>query len=133
MTKVLTKLELAIHILKNIAENGEWVNDLEYNSDDGWVDSSFDLCDVICMLENLEPNGYRVKQPKNTITYKIGDRFHNEDWGECLLCRVQTNKVCLIGLEDGNRWTDPVKVDDTYRITEEEFSRISGGEEFIKI
>lgn len=40
------------------------------------------------------------------------------------LCQVEASMVCLISIQTGNRWNDPVKVKDVFNITEEEFYRI---------
>lgn len=135
MTKVLTKLELAIHILKNIAENGEWKNDLEaFSSCEGWFESENSLGGMISVLEEgYDMLDYRVKQLP--VTYKIGDRFKCEDDGsEYILCMPATNKVCLISLADGSRWVDPKNIVNPVFITEEEFfSHVACRDVFTKI
>ena len=71
---------------------------------------------------------YRVKRTE----YSIGNTFCrlNSDF---LLAQVQTFKVCLICLETGNRFKDPVSVCDPRRITEEEFEKIVDGNTFKKL
>lgn len=133
MAEFKTKEELAIHILNNIAKNGGWVNDLEYKFNIGWGKSGNDFGQMMCVLDLDDFRSYRIKQPKIPIKYKIGDRFKNEDDFEYILCRVTENQVCLISLDYGNRWVDPVEVVDSRLLTEEEFSLISRGGEFIKI
>lgn len=135
MTKVLTKLELAIHILKNIAENGEWKNDLEaFSSCEGWFGSENSLVGMISVLEDeYDELNYRVKQTSAPVIYKMGDHFESEDGVEYILCTPEPNKACLISLEDGDRWTAPVYVVNQICITKEEFSRITCGDVFTKI
>lgn len=69
-------------------------------------------------------------------TYCIGDRFAREyqnTISEYILSQVQEGIVALIGLESGNRWDDPVKVQTVMKITHEEFYEISGHKPFKKI
>jgi len=58
----------------------------------------------------------------------IGDRFkivgEAEEW---LLAQVGYGKVCLIGLESGNRRYEPVKVNNAELITEGEMDKILKG------
>jgi hypothetical protein len=63
---------------------------------------------------------------RKKITYEIGDRFKEHlSLREYLLAQVEANKVCLIG-KDGNRWKDPVEVNDVMAITVKEFRKIKG-------
>lgn len=55
--------------------------------------------------------------------YEPGDRFVKED-EEYILAQVGTFKFCLISLRCGNRYCDPIKVNDTENITLEEMSRM---------
>ncbi len=66
------------------------------------------------------------------VTYQIGDRFDHYAYGPQLLARIDTNKVALIGLLDGNRFTDPVEVKRVFYITQQEFDMISHGAKFTK-
>ena len=55
----------------------------------------------------------------------IGDRFKIVgEAGEWLLAQVGYGKVCLIGLESGNRWEEPVEVNNVELITEGEMDKI---------
>jgi hypothetical protein len=57
---------------------------------------------------------------------KCGDRFEiNGVW--YLLAQFDSNKVALISLETGNRWTEPCSVKDSCHISRDEFYSISGG------
>lgn len=66
---------------------------------------------------------------KKMITYRIGQRFVGKDdkyYEEIyILAASEATKVLLISLESGNRWLDAISVKDVYKITEEEFKRIS--------
>lgn len=64
--------------------------------------------------------------------YEIGDRFtytgtHNgELWTETyILAQVDAFKAALICLENGNRWQNPVSIEDPSKITEKEWKNIS--------
>jgi len=51
--------------------------------------------------------------------YRIGDKFVRDDAsviGPYTLCQVGDSMVCFVGAE-GNRWANPFKVKDSYRIT----------------
>jgi hypothetical protein len=62
---------------------------------------------------------------KEEKTYKIGDKFLGF-FGTYLLTQVSPYKVCLIDIERGNRYKDPIKVENVYKITKEEMKRIAG-------
>ena len=66
------------------------------------------------------------------VTYQIGDRFDRDVSGPHLLAQVATKEVVLISLQYGNRFTDPVEVENLFYITQQEFDRISGGVKFTK-
>lgn len=48
------------------------------------------------------------EQKKEEVVYKIGQYFLVEDF-LCVLARVDTNLIALIGVDNGNRWTAPVE------------------------
>lgn len=73
-------------------------------------------------------------------TYHIGMKFikgnpYNSSKQEYILAHVSARMVCLVGLQDGNCWSDPKKVADPYKITTEEFepmsSTVSDGYSFL--
>ena len=59
-------------------------------------------------------------------TYCIGDKFKLDDGKEYLLANVGEYKVTAIGLKSGNRYRDPIKVDNPFSITKKELMQISG-------
>jgi len=59
-------------------------------------------------------------------TYCMGDRFKLDDGEEYLLAQVAPNMVSLISLNSGNRYRDPIKVDNPLSITKEELMQMSG-------
>lgn len=60
---------------------------------------------------------------KNAQTYKIGQRF-----GSYMIAQVGPKMVCMIDMNYGNRWNEPIKVKNgAYRITQDEFDKISAG------
>ena len=69
----------------------------------------------------------------------LGDRFSCSDFigGDYILAKTDSNKVLLINLENGNRWSgsEAVTMLDQFDITELEFEKICGGrpEKFTKI
>lgn len=67
------------------------------------------------------------------ITYKAGDRFKNGKYHEYILAFTDYDsnqsapaQVQLIGLKEGNRWSDAVWVADQRKITQADFIRITG-------
>jgi len=70
------------------------------------------------------------KEPK---TYRIGQRFRKSSGDVYLLSCCEMRKCVLIGLDGGNRWDEPVRVGDSYSITEDEFRKITDNKEFYLI
>ena len=64
-------------------------------------------------------------------TYSIGDRF-SLDGDEYILCSVVPNKINLINLKSGNRWTSR-SVEVKHSITTTEFKELTGDFDFKKI
>lgn len=64
--------------------------------------------------------------PATNTTYSVGQKFQQFQSGAYILAQVDTRKVCLISLENGNRYDDPVEVNDPSRITPFEFDKITG-------
>jgi len=64
------------------------------------------------------------------MVYSIGQLFVGYGKDGYLLAQVDSYKVGLICLSDGNRWADPVEVFDPYNITEEELEKIYDGGKF---
>ena len=98
-------------------------------------DSTFD--DVL----GLEPGQFKdqcikrlidcgfIKEKKQKF-YKEGQRFKHG--GECyILSRLAVNQVILINLKDGNAWHyGGCSVENTQKITEEKFLKITTGNKF---
>lgn len=97
--------------------------------------------------ETKEGIQWLVSQPQLEEEFKeatkkprrIGDRFVNLGGnfyqGEYILASVDCKRVALIGLQSGNRWSNPVKVSDVTAITESEWDEISqsfNNERFVK-
>lgn len=64
-------------------------------------------------------------------TYAYGDEFsfvYNDVGHRAMLCQVDTARCCLVGLGNshkGNRWHEPVYVNDPYKVTKEELQRMA--------
>lgn len=71
----------------------------------------------------------KSQEKEEEKTYRFGQRFlvsfKDTTW-ICILAQVEFNTVCLIGLDEGNRINDPVKVGHSKNITESEMKRIAG-------
>src|SRR3990167_3227309 len=80
-----------------------------------------------------------IPPPQNVsdnIVYCIGNRFrHTGIQEDYILAAIDRDTVSLIELKHGNRWTSPVKIDNTQAISKEWFDTyIAGsGHTFIKI
>lgn len=63
--------------------------------------------------------------------YKIGQRVlvrhshYGAEWS-CILAQVESNRVCFIDLESGNRVSEPICVFNAHMITEDEMEMIAG-------
>ena len=62
-------------------------------------------------------------------TYKVGDRFFISG-GTYILAQISAVKLILISLYNGNRWSEPVNVEDVDRVTESELKAICNGDNF---
>lgn len=58
-------------------------------------------------------------------TYSVGQRFKTTYDEEYILAQVDLRKVTMISLSNGNRYEDPIDVDDPQRITREDLNKIS--------
>ena len=76
-----------------------------------------------------------ITEDKPTITeettYRYGQtfRFNNT---VSMLCQVVYDKITLIVMEGnkGNRWENPVRVKDPYKVTQEEMNKITDNEPY---
>ncbi|PTX14416.1 hypothetical protein C8N40_11181 [Pontibacter mucosus] len=59
-------------------------------------------------------------------TYRVGQRFAKEN-EVYMMCRTGVNQVCLICLEDGIYYNNPLDVTDDTNITQHEFNLVAGG------
>lgn len=63
-------------------------------------------------------------------TYRVGQRFMiGYSKKPYILSQVSEHRVCLISLDDGNRWQDSVPVEDIRAITKSEMLQITGSED----
>jgi hypothetical protein len=67
-----------------------------------------------------------------TQTHKIGNRYISSDGGEYLLINPEDNKVLLINIERGSKWSEPINVVSLQNITHEEFIEVIGGQGYVK-
>lgn len=63
------------------------------------------------------------------LRIKVGQVYLLDTHHVVLLSQVMGSKVCLIGIDGGNRYLDPVHVVQTTNITKEEFMRACGWDE----
>ena len=78
--------------------------------------------DVKKVLENLHPDYFEKEE-----TYKQGDRLMY-DGDEYIVASCESDKVVAISLRNGNRYCNPVTVDDDEAITIEEMNKILSGD-----
>lgn len=60
------------------------------------------------------------------VTYARGDRLIDNLGKKARIVTVDPNMVCIINMDNCNRWTAPVKVNDVTRITDVEFKAMEG-------
>lgn len=74
-------------------------------------------------IKKLQEELKRLEIEELENTYKVGDIFiKGKEY--YILSQVGHSMMCLIHIRDGNRWRDPIKVDDVCKITKEEFNKI---------
>lgn len=78
---------------------------------------------ILDTVKALETGAMKKKEP----AYRCGDVFEYGD-ERYLLAQVGRKIVCLIEIDDGNRFVDGVRVNSASDITEEEFQKIAGDE-----
>lgn len=86
--------------------------------------------------ERYELAGYDAQEEEESPppAFHIGMRFSQEGGDEeYLLAQVEKNKVALVGLNQGNRFNDPVEVCMPHHITPDEWERITSDDEFTLI
>ena len=71
--------------------------------------------------------GHRIK--KQEVTYKVGQKFMINQ-NHYILCQVDTFLVCLISLNNGNRYVNPLSIKNTDHISKSEMKRIAGNDSF---
>ena len=77
----------------------------------------------------------KIVKPEKKKTYKRGQIFiyTNDLYVEqdlYLLVEVSRKNVCLINIENGNRWSEPIEVGYSDNIKEEEFEEIIGNVQY---
>lgn len=83
----------------------------------------------IDLLQSILEEATKTKEDSKKTVYNTGQRVII-DKEEYILVRVEKEKVCLIGLENGNRWDNPIEVKDSSSITEEEMKALTANEKF---
>jgi hypothetical protein len=61
---------------------------------------------------------------------KVGQKFwiqRGNDRTRYVLAQVKASQLSLINIKDGNRWHDPVSVDDINNVSDDEWAKISAG------
>ena len=66
------------------------------------------------------------------VTYQIGDRFDNNEYGPHILAQTAPYRIALISLRSGNRYTDAGVTKNIACVTQQELDMISGREKFTK-
>jgi len=88
---------------------------------------------------SLEKKQLEEKQnikPKVFGPCSIGDRYKLEAGGKTekyILAHPNIGEVCLICLQDGIRWSNPIEVGDVMKITEKEFESICRDTDWQKV
>lgn len=68
-------------------------------------------------------------------TYRIGQMFYHKNNPNSItvLAHVTYRHVCMICISSGNRYKNPIEVDDVERITEAEFAEITSTDNLVPI
>ena len=75
-----------------------------------------------------------IREVEPEVFYGTGDKFKNNYSGQkYILAMVGDEKVNLICLKDGYRWSGAVFIKNPEKITENEFKLLIGGGDFTKI
>lgn len=80
------------------------------------------------MVEAMFP---KVFEEKNKYSY--GDKFNEKEYGKHVLAKITASTACLIRLEDGNRWREPITVKCIGKLTDAEHAGIFGNGEWTKL
>lgn len=114
----------------NIGTHNGVIKNFVYYGDKEFIQLQCDA--LIQEIENTEEMLDKVnfqmndKNSNKDDVIKIGQFYiHAFTEEEFILCQVDNYMVCLISIQTGNRWNDPVEVNDVFNITEEEFRSIS--------
>ena len=99
-----------------------------YESVETMFDYVFLTANNVCALKE-----YGYLKEKEDAFYSIGDRFVCDKGNEHILSQINWNSIALISLENGNRWEDPVEVQNILKITRSEFAKITVNGDFKKI
>lgn len=82
-------------------------------------------------IVNIQSNEQEKKEAEQT--YKIGQYYLLRDENECVLeccvlAQVDSGAIALVGLQSGNRWSEPVHVGSgvSDNISEEDFTQCLG-------
>jgi hypothetical protein len=84
------------------------------------------------LLEIWSEKDYPHRIIEKQRRYKRGQRF-KVDGRTYLLAQIDGNKVNLINIETGNRWTDSLKVSDPLLIDHEELRELIGDKYFTSL
>lgn len=60
-------------------------------------------------------------------------QFYSFDGEQFLLSQIDAGVVAMISLVDGNRYNDPVSVDDATNISRDDLTLICAGDPFVKM
>jgi len=82
-------------------------------------------------LEIMFPEAF-----KEEVVHQAGNRYKDRSGGEFMIARYGFDRVAMINLKTGNRWSDDVAVSSGSwfdPLTEKEWATIVGGNIFTKI
>lgn len=75
------------------------------------------------ILKTLFPEAFEEER-----TYTRGQRFTVKDFpGTFLLTQTGRNLACLVDLSNGNRFIEPIEVQDIFQVTYKELKSMAGG------
>lgn len=131
--KVVEVNSLGVVLIEFVGGWDDWAieKQLELISEDiqNWWETPEGI-EWLSAQQDVEEQFLKSQEKKEEKTYHVGQRFWVTPLGGgvgwyCLLAQVQPSTVCFINLESGNRIDEPVRVLDSYKISEDEMKMIA--------
>lgn len=130
-----------VKAVQNASQFNKGLHPLGVYSIPNWENKTFTIEGTIqlCSFDHSKDiyGGYLLSYEGNSVGYVYNDALEKAKeityrCGEVIngyiIAQVRPSEVCLIKLEDGNRFSNPIEVNHPYKITEEEFNLMGGND-----